>query len=200
MVCEEIKRYEVLNNLAEKNGTVIFGGTEDKYIPLCELKQAFEIEALLYNRSIDNLSVDNAVDVYNDCIAQLNPQCIILHIGSADLEKFIENPAKFDNKYRELITHIKNMDKYCNLVVVSLKNPEELDSISEINKHLKIIAESERCEFIDIATKRVWNPSGTREIISFVYSTGFVHPLKNKRPVYDLVKILFCSMPVVSWL
>ena len=36
-------KYQALNKLAEQNGIVIIGGTEDKEIPLCELKQAFEL-------------------------------------------------------------------------------------------------------------------------------------------------------------
>ena len=48
----------MLNKLADLNGTVIFGGTEDREIPLCELKQAFELDSKLYNRSIAELSIE----------------------------------------------------------------------------------------------------------------------------------------------
>lgn len=56
MFKNEIKNYQALNELADQNGLVIFGGTEDRKIPLCELKQAFDLESNLYNRSISNLS------------------------------------------------------------------------------------------------------------------------------------------------
>ena len=65
MLEKEIKKYQSLNELAEQGGIIIFGGTEDKEIPLCELKQAFELKSNLYNRSITNLSVDSAVEVYD---------------------------------------------------------------------------------------------------------------------------------------
>ena len=38
-----INQFKSLNNLAEPGGTVIFGGTSDISIPLCELKQAYEL-------------------------------------------------------------------------------------------------------------------------------------------------------------
>lgn len=196
MLEKEIKKYQSLNELAEQGGIIIFGGTEDKEIPLCELKQAFELKSNLYNRSITNLSVDSAVEVYDACIAKLRPESVLLHMGEADLEAFKTNPAAFDQKYRELISHIKSADKKCQVVVISLRNPMEDANIAEMNKHLKVIAESEQCEFGDIAAKRVWNPKETKDVVSFVYSIGFVHPLKNKRPMYDLVKILFCSAQV----
>lgn len=189
----EIKRYEALNELAEQNGIIIMGGTEDMNIPLCELKQAFEVDSRLYNRSVTNLSISNAKAVYEKCVAQLKPESVLLHIGEADLEFFKTDAAAFDQKYRELIKYIRSLDKKCGIAVISLKNPEGLADITELNRHLRYIAESEQCEFGDISTKRVWNPKETKDIVSFVYSLGFVRPLNNKRPLYDLIRILFCS-------
>lgn len=194
MLKQEMERYAALNALAEKGGTVILGGSADREIPLCELKQAFALNVDLYNRSISDLSVRTAIEVYDACVAPLAPESVLLHIGAADAEFFAEHPADFDQKYRELIEHIKAADPKCSIAIIALRNPDEAANITEMNKHLKYIAESERCEYGDIAAKRVWNPKETRDVVSFVYSTGFVRPLKNKRPMYDLVKILFCSV------
>ena len=195
MLKEQAKKYQLLNKLAESNGIVILGGTEDREIPLCELKQAFELDSKLYNRSISNLSVNNALEVYDTCVAPLSPECVILHIGDADLKFFEENVSDFDQKYLELLQHIKSSNAKRNIVIISIKNYDEDKNISELNKHLKYIAESEQCEFSDISSKRVWNPQQTKDVVSFVYSTGFVRPLNKKRPIYDLVKILFCYEP-----
>lgn len=191
----EINIYMSLNELAEQDGVVIWGGTEDRAIPLCELKQAFNLNSKLYNRSITDLSINNASEIYDTCIAPLNPESVLLHIGTADLNSFAENPFSFDQKYRELIKHIRNITPKCTIAIISLKNHEESANISEMNRHLKYIAESEQCEYGDISTKRVWNPKETKDIVSFVYSTGFVRPLNIKRPIYDLTKIFFCYEP-----
>ena len=191
----EINKYLALNKIAENHGTVIFGGSEAKEIPLCELKQAFELNSNLYNRSISNLSVLDASEIYNKCVADLKPETVFLHIGTADLDLSSKHPASFTKVYSELIETIRANNSKCTIVIVALKNPMEDSNIAELNKRLKYIAESQQCEFGDISTKRVWNPRETKDIISFVYSTGFVRPLKNKRPVYDLVKILFCYEP-----
>ena len=195
MVENEIKKYQALNELADSNGTVIFGGSEDLQIPLCELKQAFELNSKLYNRSISGLSILNAPELYDTCIAPLCPEYILLHIGDADLELFQKSPSDFNQKYRELIQHIKASGANCNIAIISLKNYNEDTAIADLNKNLKYIAESEQCEYMDISTKRVWNPKQTKDVVSFVYATGFVRPLKKKRPIYDLVKILFCYEP-----
>lgn len=193
---QEIKKYLALNELAEAGGTVLFGGTADKSIPLCELKQAFSLTEKLYNRSFTGLSVTDAVTAYDSCITGLNPDCVLLHIGEEDVTLFDTDSATFEQHFRALVQHIRKLDKKCTIGIISLRNPDNSEAISELNKSLKYIAESERCEFEDISVKRVWNPKEMKDVVSFVYSTGFVRPLRNKRPLYDLVKILFCSTPV----
>ena len=192
MRTEEIKNYSNLNTLAEQGGIVIYGCGEDKDIPTCEIRQAFAIESKIYNRSFDNLSITEAVSVYEKAVAPLKPETVLVHIGEADLQTFTKNPAEFDNKYLELIKVIKANSKKCRIAIISLKNYDNESRIAELNKHLKYIADSEKCEYGDISAKKVWNPKATMEAASFVYSIGFVRPLKNKRPLYDLVKMLFC--------
>ena len=188
----EIKNYEKLNDLAEQGGIVIFGSGSDKDIPIGEIREAFAVESKIYNRSFDNLSVAEAVGLYKKVIAHLTPETVMIHIGEADLTIFAENPTEFDNKYLELITVIKAQNKKCRIAVVSLKNYDDEPQIAELNKHLKFIADSEQCEYSDIASKKLWNPKSTMDAVSFVYSTGFVRPLKNKRPLHDLVRMFFC--------
>ena len=188
----EIKNYTKLNELAEKGGIVIFGCGVDKDIPTCEIRQAFAVESKIYNRSFESVSVNGALSIYKETVAALSPETVLLHIGETDIEFFAENSAEFDNKYRELIGYIKSQNKKCRIAIISLRNYDCDSQIEEINKHLKYIADSEQCEYGDISEKMVWNPKASMEVASFVYSIGFVHPLKNKRPLYDLVKMLFC--------
>ena len=188
----EVRKYQKLNELAEQGGIVVFGGSEDLKIPLSELRQAFLVESKMYNRSIAGLSVKDALSVYDECVAPIAPETVLIHIGEADRKFFEEHPSEFDNKYRELLSHIKSQNKKCRIAVISLRNYESNPQIEEINKHLKYIADFEKCEYGNIANKKVWNPKSTMNAVSFVYDIGFIRPLKNKRPLYDLVKILFC--------
>ena len=187
---QEIKNYKALNKLAEQNGIVIFGGAEDVFIPLCELRQAFGIKENCYNRSFENLTISEARTLYAECIAELSPEIILLHFD--DAEGFKSLADRFTDDFRGLISQIRNDNKNCRIGIVSVKNYESNGEIAELNKHLKYIADSEKCDFCDISQKRVWNPQQNKDVISFVYNIGFVHPLKNKRPLNDLVKILFC--------
>lgn len=140
MLQDEINIHKSLNKIAESNGIVIFGGGEDKGIPTGELRQAFAIESKLYNRSITGLSAENAMELFDECVAPLAPDTILLHVGVADLGVFRQLPSAFDNAYRTLISHIKAFNRNCRIAIVSLKNYNDDAVIAELNKHLKYIA------------------------------------------------------------
>ena len=188
----EMKKYQRLNEIAEKNGIVIFGGSCDKDIPLGELRQSYNVEQKMYNRSICELSVNDAISVYDACVASLAPETVLLHLGMADIKLFSETPEKFDTAYRNLISHIRSFDKNTRIAIISLKNANDDSTISELNRHLKYLADSEKCEFGDLEKTKLWNPKNAINAASFVSSIGFVHSLKYKRPLFDLVKMLYC--------
>lgn len=188
----EIEKYERLNQIAQSKGIVVFGGSDDTNIPLCELRQAFDIEENMYNRSFHELSIEHAIEAYDSCVAPISPETVFIHIGKYDIELLHKNPNLFDSKYLELIEHIRAENKTCRIAVVSMKNYYNDPDIAEMNRHLKFIADSEKCEYGDIATRKVWNPQATRDAASFVRNIGFVRPLKSARPIYDLIRILFC--------
>ena len=188
----QIAKYRSLNQLAEADGTVIFGTSSDVNIPLGELKQAFALNDSIYNRSFSQLSVADAAKVYGECVAELCPDTVLLHIGETDVSDFAGNESAFEEAYRDLIGTIREKNKDCRIVIVSLKNYDNDITVAEINKLLCEIADSEKCEFEDISTKQKWNVKGSSETASFIYDIGFVRPLNIKRPIYNLVRILFC--------
>lgn len=189
---KEIKLYQSLNALANPGGYIIFGTAEDKVIPLGELKESFELQGLFYNRSFSALSLENAKMLFDNCVAPLHPGDICLHIGQNDLALFHEDAAAFAQKYTQLVQHIRSTDKKCGIVIVGLQNPDNNPTVAQLNKHLAVISQNENCQFCDIAQQQVWNPRQTKEVVSFLYSIGFVRPLKQKRPVQDIARILFC--------
>ena len=190
MYTTEIKKYSFLNEIAERVGTVIFGGSDDADIPAGELRQAFDLESALYNRSFQNLSVKDGIELYDSCILPLHPKTVLLHIGEADLEDFMGDSALFDQKYRNLIAHIRQNDKKCTIAVISLKNQEDNREIEVMNRHLKHIAESEHCEFFDISGETLRNPQIMKQI-SYLQTSGFTRRMPSRQPIANMVKILY---------
>lgn len=187
---KQIFLYERLNDLAQPGGVVILGGAQDRGLPLCELKQAFELKEALYNRSVTGLSVENGAAIYDQCVALLKPDALFIHIGEADKTLFEQKPSYFDHKLRLLLQHIKAVDPSCQIGLLCVC-PEDDPIFSSMNRHLSAIAQTEQCVFCHIPEANVWNLRHMKDVVGFVYSTGFVRPLNTKRPMHDLAKLLF---------
>ena len=192
MLERELTKYKALNRLAEADGIVMLGGSGDVNIPLGELKQAFALDDSIYNRSFSELSVADAAGAYGECVAELCPDTVLLHIGEADVSAFVGKETAFEENYRALIGTIRERNRGCRIVIVSLKNDDNDATVAEMNTLLGTIAASEKCEFEDISARRAWNVKESSERASFLYSIGFDSPLRIKRPLGTLVRILFC--------
>lgn len=187
----EIKGYVALNDLTEGGGVVILGGTQDRQLPVTELKEAFHLDMNVYNRSLTELTVADAIETFDRSAAALKPDYVLLHLGRADLARFSVDAAGFDRDYRALIGHIRSVcGKGTAIAVVSLDNPNHSAMVVEMNRRLQLIAESERCEFCDVRSMS-WKPAAARETMDFVREVGFMMPLRIKRPVYDVARIFF---------
>lgn len=188
----EIKKYQSLNNVANCGGIVMFGCKDLLDLPLCELKQAFDIHDDLYNRSFEKLTLSEAEDTYQKCIANIKPDTLFIQLGADDIELFKTNKDEFTSLYRHLLSTIKRNDKKCRVAIVSLKNHENDSVVTELNKQLKYIADSEKYEYCDISSKTSSSPKQLKSISSFIYNLGFVHPVESRRQIYDLSRMIFC--------
>lgn len=184
---EENMNYEELNNIAQKNAVILLGGAMDKKIPVAELAQSFEFDFKIYNRSEELLSVKNAKDIYSKNIQPLEPEAILIHIGETDQNLFKNSSVDFDNYYMSMLETIKNTNKNCRVALISVRNENEDRLITEMNRHIKAIAESEQCDFISLDNVKLWNPRATKASVDFAYSMG----LKSKKPLRNIAEILY---------
>jgi len=186
----EINQYHALNEMTTGNGIVVFGGTEDRAIPINELKQAFGIEETVFNRSLTGLKISDAMVAFDVCLSELIPESILIHIGDEDLDGFAKDPSAFDCEYISLISHIRDYVPKCRIGIVTINNPLENAVICSMNEHLKNIAQSEKCDYCDI-NNMIWAPMEQQRLNSFIFSTGFESPLTMKRPLFSIARMLF---------
>ena len=107
-------------NNEESDAVILFGGAVDKEIPVAEIAQNYEFNFKMYNRSSFNLSLKDAKKVFSEQIETLNPEAVIIHLGTDDLDLFKRNSAEFDIKYMDLISFIKQANKSNSSVFVCL--------------------------------------------------------------------------------
>ncbi len=176
----------------EKNDSVIlFGGSKDKEIPVAEIAQDYELNFKMMNRSVYGLSLKNAKKAFTENIASLNPEAVILHIGEEDLDLFNKNSAEFDILYLDLIGVIKAQNKNRRIALISNVSLNNSGVYNDMNRHIKAIAESEKCTFVNIDNAKLWTPENTKELMAFMYDVGFDQPLNIKKPIANIAEILY---------
>lgn len=179
--------YQELNKMAKKNGVILLGGALDKEIPVTELAEAFGFNFNIYNRSEKRISVKMAKDFFDTNVKSLEPEGMILHIGENDVSLFQSNPTEFDKYYLELISSIKLVNKKCRIALISVNNEKNDKVLSNMNAHIKAIADAEKCSFVNVDNAKLWNPKATKAAVDFAYSMG----LNTKKPLNDVAEILY---------
>lgn len=178
-------------NTEKTDSVILFGGTSDKEIPVAEIAQNYEFNFRMYNRSSYNLSLNDSKKIFKEHVETLNPEAVIIHLGENDLDLFNRNSAEFDIKYIELIAFIKSADRERRIALVSNVDKNNRHAFDEMNRHIKAIAESEHCVFVNLDNAKLWNPESSKELMSFMYNLGFDHPLNIKKPLGDISTILY---------
>lgn len=174
---------------ADGESVVLLGGSLDKEIPVAEVAQSFNFNFKMYNRSKYGLSLKDAKKTFLETVEPMNPEAVIIHLGNEDVEMFKNNSADFDVKYLELISSIKHQNKDRRIALVSLEEESKVEA--EMNRHIKAIAESEKCEFVNMDRAKLWDTEKTKEVTAFMYELGFDSQLKVKKPLGDVSKVLY---------
>ena len=183
---EENMNFKELNKIAEKNSVILLGSSMAKDIPVTELVDSFGFDFKLYNRSEENLSVKNAKEFFEANISPLEPEAVIIHIGEKDLKLFGTSASDFDNYYMELLNSVTE-DKSRRVALVSVNNRTGDAKISEMNKHIKALADSFHADFINLDNAKLWNPKATKAAVDFAASMG----LRTKKPLKNIAEILY---------
>lgn len=174
---------------SDGESVVLLGGSLDKEIPVAEIAQSFNFNFKMYNRSKYGLSLKDAKKTYLESVEPMNPEAVIIHLGKEDVEMFKNNSADFDVKYLELLSSIKHQNKDRRIALVSLEEESKVEV--EMNRHIKAIAESEKCEFVNMDRAKLWDTEKTKEVTAFMYELGFDSQLKVKKPLGDISKVLY---------
>lgn len=176
-------------NLAktEKNAVVVFGGSLDNSIPVDELAKSFDFNFRIFNKSVADLSIKDSLGYFSAYIKPMRPEAMILHIGERDLNLFKANSSEFDSLYIKLIEEIRYTNSKCRLALVSLYNETSNQIVAEMNRHIKAIADSEKCDFIDVENAKLWKPESAKAAIRFAQNMG----LAVKKPLRDIAEILY---------
>ena len=147
----EAEEYCRLNDFAVRNGIVLFGSTFAKEIPVGELRQAFNLDCNIYNRSFADVSVFDAEELLIKCAESLAPSKILLQLGETDLERGYKSVPEIIAAYDSLVKSIKKRNRFTDIVIVSVCENSNGIQPSEFNSQLKKMAKKNKCKFAAIS-------------------------------------------------
>ena len=150
----ELKNYKKLNSIARQDSVVMFGSTFAKDMPLGELKQNFEFDVNLYNRSFSDLSIFDAAELAKEVIKPINPSKVLIQLGETDLERGYKTIDEMCEAMEKLIAEIKSWDKHMEVVLVSIVDEEGILHPEELNRRIEKIAKANKCKYADITAAR----------------------------------------------
>jgi len=128
------KRFKILNEMSLKGQKVVFGSSFMSNFPFYELIQKKTTEFVIYNRSIDDLTIKEAIDSCEDCLKDLQPNNIIISFGEND-----EINDKFFKDYKILISKIQKLNKTAKIALVNTLDDTSIDNtLSRIAKENNI--------------------------------------------------------------
>ncbi len=173
---------------SEKGGNVLLGGKSAAVLETEKLSEAFEMDVQAANYSEDGMTLKRAEEVFDAFAQEVRPERVILHLGEAEAESFAE--GEFDRAYLSLIEHIRRTLKKCSVCLVTLKNEENSEVIDTVNRHIKNIADAERCSIVDVNRIRE-NDAELCRTVAFACELGFMGTLRNGPSDQTLVKMIF---------
>ena len=137
---EQAKNYKTLNKAASEHGVVIFGSSYLHSFPFYDLMQGRVFDYAVYNRSIEGLTVSEAITVLDDCVNGLFPDTILVSFGENE-----PTNEKFFADYDNLIKKIKMTCPACKICILPAHGKDK-----EYTLKLKALAEANSTEFIPL--------------------------------------------------
>lgn len=143
--------YGEMNTLAENGGTVFFGTDLFKKLPFGELVQSFHMEERVYNRSVAQMTIQEAAELLQTCVLDLKPSKVFFHLGDTDIlaEDFDEDA--FMAQYEWILYTLHTQTKAIPYVVSLITDSPKAVAL---NRRLKALAQESGTQFVDITAAR----------------------------------------------
>lgn len=170
---DKVNRFRILNQSAKKGETLFTGSSLMEQFPINELKQAFGIDAIIYNRGIGGFTTDDMLNYMDEQIFGTEPSRIFINIGTNDIgmpmTTFAENLEHMLTNYRQILTQIKERLPQADVYLMAYYPVNETapgedaaeylkymfinrtnENILTANKAVEKLAEEFGCHYIDV--------------------------------------------------
>jgi len=147
-VREQANAMREINDISMKGEIVVFGSTYMSGFPLYELVNKCMIENAVYNRSIEYLTVGEALEIVEDCVIALSPSKVFVALGEED-----ENNPEAIKEYNLLVSEMRERLPECKLYLIGLIQDGEY--AERFNKNIVELCDGKKVKYINFISKSV---------------------------------------------
>ena len=156
---DKVNRFRILNQSAKKGETLFTGSSLMEQFPINELKQAFGIDTIIYNRGIGGFTTDDMLQYMDEQIFGTAPSRIFINIGTNDIgmptATFAENLSHMLDNYRLILTQIKEQLPKTEVYLMAYYPVNETAAGEDAAEYLKYMFINRTNENIVTANKAV---------------------------------------------
>ena len=136
------------NDIAINGGVVVFGSTYMARFPFYELAKKSMLENAVYNRSIEGLTVSEALEIAEDCVIGINPNKVFIALGEED-----ECDVHATREYERLIEKIRQSLPECKIYLIGLFGQSEYAQC--FNRKIRELCDGNMIKYINLVSKQV---------------------------------------------
>lgn len=140
-VVAKVKEIKGVNEISLKDEIVVFGSTYMAKFPFYELVNKYSFEHAVYNRSIEGLTCEEALEIVNDCVIELSPRKVFIALGEEDCAD-----SSAIKKYNELVMRIRRELPNTNIFLICLA--ENGDYERKFNANIESLCKDKRIQRI----------------------------------------------------
>ena len=147
-ILEQKETYREVNAITGSAGSVIFGAQSFSELPVAELVQDFGLNISVCNRSVEKATVEDALELLDECVYELHPHKVFLNFGEIDMTRPDFDLNGFIAEYEELIRKTHEGGKRSVYIIPVLSTKPEAE---QLNVELRALAERTGSCYVDVA-------------------------------------------------
>ncbi len=142
------QEYKLLNKCAQSNKIVLAGSGIAEELYLNELIEDYDLNQKLYNRSIADLRIEDAVQYFEKCIYELKPMKILIYLGANELTDGNVSVEKFSEQYKWLLYNVHINLPSAQIYIIELR--DDIEGAKLYNSELHKIASEYGCILLNL--------------------------------------------------
>lgn len=143
-VLAKANAFKGFNDIALRGEIVIYGSTYMANFPFYELANKSNLENAIYNRSIEGMTIDEALELLQPCVIDIAPSKVFLNLGEEDCTQ-----ADGFEKYDKIVQTLRQALPQTKIYLIGLQGQSQ--AAENFNKRMADLCDKKHIFFIQFS-------------------------------------------------